>query len=337
MPLSVLNDLAKAMKALDGKKKTTPLGEGPWDGGASCGHFFPVLTAIAVWRFRRFNLFLLFSLATVVQRTGWPSTDFCTSWCPSLSSEEQIVRSQIVPPPLQGAAPILHEIAWRSQRWRHNCCLIPNATLCRNLFCFVEGAPKRFLFLCSSHKSISQTNLLSIDLCQCHNLQKQPWSASQLADLTCTQVSAAMSRSSPVWAGWFTLGTQHRMAKSIAQLTLWPSYRWRNWDYHQTFEKAGHKLAGTQKFCSSILTMQLANYINSPFGLLGFVLLCWCVLFVFGVLVFGFVSFCALVMTLWQYTGIRIGPSPVSLLRPLNRRRPTYAIINQLIPIYNMQ
>ena len=38
--------------------KTTPLGEGPWDGGASCGHFFPVLTAIAVWRFRRFNLFL---------------------------------------------------------------------------------------------------------------------------------------------------------------------------------------------------------------------------------------------------------------------------------------
>jgi hypothetical protein len=43
--------------------KTTPLGEGPWDGGASCGHFFPVLTAIAVWRFRRFNLFLLFSLA----------------------------------------------------------------------------------------------------------------------------------------------------------------------------------------------------------------------------------------------------------------------------------
>ena len=42
--------------------KTTPLGEGPWDGGASCGHFFPVLTAIAVWRFRRFNLFLLFSL-----------------------------------------------------------------------------------------------------------------------------------------------------------------------------------------------------------------------------------------------------------------------------------
>jgi hypothetical protein len=39
---------------------TTPLGEGPWDGGASCGHFFPVLTAIAVWRFRRFNLFLLY-------------------------------------------------------------------------------------------------------------------------------------------------------------------------------------------------------------------------------------------------------------------------------------
>ena len=26
---------------------------------------------------------------------------------------------------------------------------------------------------------------------------------------------------------------------------------------------------------------------------------------------FGFVSFCALVMTLWQYTGLRIGPSPV--------------------------
>jgi len=34
--------------------KTTPLGEGPWDGGASCGHIFPVLTAIAVWRFSRF-------------------------------------------------------------------------------------------------------------------------------------------------------------------------------------------------------------------------------------------------------------------------------------------
>ena len=29
--------------------KTTPLGEGPWDCGASCGHFFLVLTAIAVW------------------------------------------------------------------------------------------------------------------------------------------------------------------------------------------------------------------------------------------------------------------------------------------------
>ena len=39
--------------------KTTPLGEGPLDCGASCGHFSPVLTAIAVWHFRRFNLFFL--------------------------------------------------------------------------------------------------------------------------------------------------------------------------------------------------------------------------------------------------------------------------------------
>ena len=44
--------------------KTTPLGEGPWDGGASCGYFFPVLIAITIWRFRRLNLFLLFSFAT---------------------------------------------------------------------------------------------------------------------------------------------------------------------------------------------------------------------------------------------------------------------------------
>ena len=28
--------------------KTTPMGEGPWDCGTSCGHFFPILTAIAV-------------------------------------------------------------------------------------------------------------------------------------------------------------------------------------------------------------------------------------------------------------------------------------------------
>jgi hypothetical protein len=47
--------------------KTTPLGEGPWDGGASCGHFFPVLTVIAVWRFTRFNLFPLFGT-----RVLWP-------------------------------------------------------------------------------------------------------------------------------------------------------------------------------------------------------------------------------------------------------------------------
>ena len=44
--------------------KTTPLGEGPWDGGANCGYFFLVLTVIAIWRFRRFNLFILFSFAT---------------------------------------------------------------------------------------------------------------------------------------------------------------------------------------------------------------------------------------------------------------------------------
>ena len=334
MPLSVLNDLAKAMKALDGKKRQPLWARARGMVAPAVAIFFPVLTAIAVWRFRRFNLFLLFSLATVVQRTGWPSTDFCTSWCPSLSSEEQIVRSQIVPPPLQGAAPILHEIAWRSQRWRHNCCLIPNATLCRNLFCFVEGAPKRFLFLCSSHKSIlaNKSSFASATICRSnHEVQvswpiwpARKWAQPWVAALQCELADLPSARNT-VWPN---------------QLPSWHCGQVtgeRNWDYHQTFEKAGHKLAGTQKFCSSILTMQLANYINSPFGLLGFVLLCWCVLFVFGVLVFGFVSFCALVMTLWQYTGIRIGPSPVSLLRPLNRRRPTYAIINQLIPIYNMQ
>ena len=76
---------------------------------------------------------------------------------------------------------------------------------------------------------------------------------------------------------------------------------------------------------------------GSLFGLVGFVFLCFCVSVCCLFLVF---CFCLVLcfgdgfVTVHRTTYRSFASS---LLRPLNRRRPTYAIINQLISICNMQ
>ena len=137
---------------------------------------------------------------------------------------------------------------------------------------------------------------------------------------------------------WFPHGTL--LLHSLAGMAWWSGcvVCFVALPYHTEMIQGYHLLHQLTHFTHELEPVTLLSCLCGLFfGLLGFVFLCFCVAVFCLFLVFWFcfvLCFGDDIVTVHRTT-YRSFTS--SLLRPLNRRRPTYAIINQLIPICNMQ